>query len=61
MGGFVALVVLGAAFGATIQFTQGGAQKFAVVVNGTAELGEKYVEILKRFGGDVYGNFTERL
>lgn len=32
-----------------------------MVVNGTTELGEKYVEILKRLGGDVYGNFTERL
>lgn len=61
VGGFVALVVLGAAFGATIRFTQGGAQKFAVVVNGATELGGRYVQILKRFGGDVYGNFPERL
>ncbi|WP_258871827.1 ABC transporter permease [Pyrobaculum aerophilum] len=60
-GGLVTLIALGAVFGTALQFEQGGTQKFAVVVNGTTELGEKYVEILKRLGGDVYGNFTERL
>jgi ABC-2 type transport system permease protein len=56
--GFAALVALGAVMGASIRETVTGIQKFAVVVNGTTDLGMRFVEKLKLYGGELYSSFS---
>ncbi len=58
VGGFVALVALGAVLGASIRETATGMQKFAVVVNGTTDLGMRFVEKLRLYGGELYTSFS---
>lgn len=61
VGGFVALVALGAVLGASIRVTATGMQKFAVVVNGTTDLGMRFVEKLRLYGGELYASFSPDL
>jgi ABC-2 type transport system permease protein len=61
VGGFVALVALGAVLGASIRETATGMQKFAVVVNGTTDLGMRFVEKLRLYGGELYTSFSPDL
>jgi ABC-2 type transport system permease protein len=61
VGGFVALVALGAVLGASIRVTATGMQKFAVVVNGTTDLGMRFVEKLRLYGGELYSSFSPDL
>jgi len=61
VGGFVALVALGAVMGASIRETVTGMQKFAVVVNGTTDLGMRFVEKLRLYGGELYTSFSPDL
>jgi ABC-2 type transport system permease protein len=61
VAGFVVLVALGAAVGASFREAAAEMQKFAVVVNQTTRLGEVYVEELRRLGGDVYEAFSPDL
>ena len=61
VGGFVALVALGAVMGASIRETTTGMQKFAVVVNGTTDLGMRFVEKLRLYGGELYSSFSPDL
>ncbi|WP_245218342.1 ABC transporter permease [Pyrobaculum islandicum] len=60
LGGFVALVFVGVLMGVSIRGAA-AAQKFAVVVNETNDLGHRYVEKLKALGGVVYSEFTPAL
>jgi|ADKH01.1.fsa_nt_gi ABC-2 type transporter. len=61
VGGFVALVALGAVMGASIRETATGMQKFAVVVNSTTDLGMRFVEKLRLYGGELYSSFSPDL
>lgn len=61
VGGFVALVALGAVMGASIRETATGMQKFAVVVNSTTDLGMRFVEKLRLYGGELYASFSPDL
>ena len=61
VGGFVALVALGAVLGASIRETATGMQKFAVVVNSTTDLGMRFVEKLRLYGGELYTSFSPDL
>lgn len=61
VGGFVALVALGAVLGASIRETTTGMQKFAVVVNSTTDLGMRFVEKLRLYGGELYTSFSPDL
>ena len=61
VGGFVALVALGAVMGASIRETASGMQKFAVVVNNTTDLGMRFVEKLRLYGGELYTSFSPDL
>jgi len=61
VGGFVALVALGAVMGASIRETATGMQKFAVVVNNTTDLGMRFVEKLRLYGGELYSSFSPDL
>jgi ABC-2 type transport system permease protein len=61
VGGFVALVALGAVLGASIRVTATGMQKFAVVVNSTTDLGMRFVEKLRLYGGELYTSFSPDL
>jgi ABC-2 type transport system permease protein len=61
VGGFVALVALGAVLGASIRETATGMQKFAVVVNSTTDLGIRFVEKLRLYGGELYTSFSPDL
>ena len=59
--GFAVLVALGAVMGASIRETVAGTQKFAIVVNDTTDLGMRFVEKLRRHGGEVYSSFSPDL
>lgn len=61
VGGFAVLVALGAVMGASIRETATGMQKFAVVVNGTTDLGMRFVEKLRLYGGELYTSFSPDL
>jgi len=61
VGGFAVLVALGAVMGASIRETATGMQKFAVVVNGTTDLGMRFVEKLRLYGGELYASFSPEL
>jgi ABC-2 type transport system permease protein len=61
VGGFAVLVALGAVLGASIRETATGMQKFAVVVNGTTDLGMRFVEKLRLYGGELYSSFSPDL
>lgn len=61
VGGFAVLVALGAVLGASIRETATGMQKFAVVVNGTTDLGMRFVEKLRLYGGELYTSFSPDL
>jgi len=61
VAGFAVLAALGAVMGASIRETVAGTQKFAVVVNGTTDLGMRFVEKLRRYGGEVYNSFSPDL
>jgi ABC-type Na+ efflux pump, permease component len=61
VAGFAVLVALGAVMGASIRETVAGTQKFAVVVNDTTDLGMRFVEKLRRHGGEVYSSFSPDL
>ena len=61
VGGFAVLVALGAVLGASIRETATGMQKFAVVVNSTTDLGMRFVEKLRLYGGELYTSFSPDL
>jgi ABC-2 type transport system permease protein len=61
VGGFAVLVALGAVMGASIRETATGMQKFAVVVNSTTDLGMRFVEKLRLYGGELYTSFSPDL
>jgi ABC-type Na+ efflux pump, permease component len=60
-GGFAVLVALGAVLGASIRETATGMQKFAVVLNGTTDLGMRFVEKLRLYGGELHASFSPDL
>jgi ABC-2 type transport system permease protein len=61
VGGFAVLVAFGAVLGTSIRETATGMQKFAVVVNGTTDLGMRFVEKLRLYGGELYSSFSPDL
>ncbi|WP_148683053.1 ABC transporter permease [Pyrobaculum ferrireducens] len=61
VGGFAVLIAMGYAMGAVVKTAQATTQKLAVVVNGTTPLGERYAEILRAMGGEIYHSFSPDL